>query len=89
MLFMVIERFKHKDATPIGERFRQKGRMMPEGISYIASWMDAENARCFQLMESPTAEAMNPWLRAWEDLVDFEVVPVETSADFWAKRTGR
>jgi len=87
MLFMVIEHFKQKDATPIGERFRQKGRMMPEGVLYMASWVDAENARCFQLMEAPTAEAMSPWLRAWEDLVDFEVVPVETSADFWAQRT--
>jgi hypothetical protein len=87
MLFMVIERFKQKDATPIGERFRQKGRMLPEGVSYIASWMDAENARCFQLMEAPTPEAMNPWILAWDDLVDFEIVPVETSAEFWAKRT--
>jgi Protein of unknown function (DUF3303) len=89
MLFMVIERFKQRDATPIGERFRQKGRMMPEGVSYIASWMDAENARCFQLMEAPTVEDMDPWLRAWDDLVDFEVVPVETSAEFWAKRASK
>jgi len=85
MLFMVIERFNHGDPAPIGERFRRRGRMLPEGVTYVASWMDASGARCFQIVEAPRAESLAPWIESWSDLVDFEIVPVMSSADFWAQ----
>jgi len=85
MLLMVIERFKNGDAAPIGERFRRDGRMLPEGVIYHASWVDPAGARCFQLMEAPHADSLAPWINHWNDLVEFEVIPVLTSADFWSK----
>ena len=84
MLFMIIEHFK--DVAAIQERFHTKGRMLPERVTYQASWIDAANGRCFQLMESPDEESLQPWLRAWGDLTDFEVIPVLTSAEYWANR---
>ena len=85
MLFMVIERFKRGDPGPIGERFKRSGRMLPEGVTYQASWVDSAGARCFQLMEAPRPELLNAWVSRWDDLIDFEIVPVLTSADFWAQ----
>ena len=85
MLFMVIERFKGGDAKQIGERFRKSGRMLPEGVAYHASWVDSRGARCFQIMEAPDREALDQWVSCWQDLVDFEIVPVFTSVEFWAQ----
>lgn len=85
MLFMVIERFKHGEADNIGKRFKLRGRMLPEGVTYHASWVESKGTRCFQLMEALHPESLNAWVRCWEDLVDFEIVPVLTSADFWAR----
>ena len=82
---MVIEHFKNGDPKPVGERFRQRGRMLPEGVAYLASWIDSPNSRCFQIMEEPDRESLNPWIAAWNDLVDFEVILVQTSAEFWAR----
>lgn len=76
MLFMVIEHFKQGDPRPIGERFKRSGRMLPEGVAYHASWVDSAGARCFQVMEAPHAQLLDPWLACWDDLIDFEVVPV-------------
>jgi hypothetical protein len=84
MLFMVVEQFRHRDPQPVHERFVRRGRQIPEGVTYHASWIDAERGRCFQLMEADDAAALEPWIAAWSDLVDFDVVPVLTSADFWA-----
>ena len=86
MLFMVIERFKNGVTEAIGERFKQSGRMMPQGVTYHASWVDLAGTRCYQLMEAPHPELLNEWVSRWNDLVDFEIVHVLTSADFWAKR---
>jgi hypothetical protein len=85
MLFMVIERFKQTDARLIGERFRRSGRMLPEGVVYHASWVDSTGARCFQIMEAPHPESLNTWVSRWDDLIDFEIIPVATSSEFWAK----
>lgn len=86
MLFMVIEHFKHSDVRPIGERFMRSGRMLPEGVTYHASWVDSAGARCFQVMEAPDAESLDTWTCRWNDLVDFEIIPVMSSGDFWAQQ---
>ena len=86
MLFMVIERFKNGDFRAVGARFREKGRMMPDNLVYHASWLEASGARCFQIMEAPGPESLNGWIRQWQDLVDFEVIPIQTSQEFWAQR---
>jgi Protein of unknown function (DUF3303) len=85
MLFMVIERFKGGDARAVGERFRHLGRMLPEGVAYHASWVDLAGARCFQVMEAPYGELLSIWASRWDDLVEFEIVPVQTSSEFWSK----
>ena len=84
MLFMVIERFKDGDPKPIGQRFRREGRMLPEGVIYQTSWIDPPNARCFQVMEAPSPASLNEWVRRWNDIVDFEIIPVVGSAEYWA-----
>jgi len=86
MLFMVIERFRHADTSLVGERFRQYGRMLSEGVIYHASWIEADGSRCFQLMEAPDRDALKEWTNRWDDLVDFEIIPVVTSADFWSNQ---
>lgn len=81
MLFMVIESFKNHDAAPVYQRFREQGRMMPEGLQYIDSWTEANFGRCFQLMEGNNPQLFTEWTAHWEDLVDFEIVPVISSKE--------
>jgi uncharacterized protein DUF3303 len=85
MLFMVIERFKQGESKPIGERFRSLGRMLPEGVVYRESWVDPAGMRCFQIMEAAHPGLLATWVSRWDDLVDFEIIPVLTSSEFWAK----
>jgi Protein of unknown function (DUF3303) len=82
---MVIERFKNGDTHAIGERFARDGRMLPPGVTYHVSWMDAAGGRCFQIMEADREESLADWVSRRDDLVEFEIVPVMTSAEFWAK----
>ena len=86
MLFMVIERFKNGDSKPVGERFKLCGRMLPEGVSYQASWLEPSGSRCFQVMEAPDEQSMTHWTRRWDDLIDFDIIPVVTSSEYWADR---
>ena len=79
MLFMVIEHFHDGRAVDVYRRFRDRGRLAPEGLTYVSSWVDLEYRRCFQVMEAADEAALGEWTRNWEDLVDFEVVPVRTS----------
>ena len=81
MLFMVIEHFRAGRAPDVYRRFRDRGRMMPDGVQYVASWVDLQYERCFQIMEAETEGALREWIAHWDDLIDFEVVPVRTSAD--------
>ncbi len=81
MLYMVIERFENQDAAPVYRRFRENGRMMPEGLEYLSSWVDLKLERCFQIMETSDPKLMAEWIGKWSDIVDFEVVPVMSSAD--------
>jgi hypothetical protein len=74
---MVIERFK--DAKAVYRRVREKGRMFPEGLKYVGSWVEANYDRCFQLMECDDATLFQRWIVQWQDLVDFEIVPVVES----------
>lgn len=84
MLFMVIERFKHGTPRLVHERFARHGRMLSAGVIYHASWVDSSGTRCFQVMEAPQADSLVPWMERWGDLIDFDVVPVLTSTDFWS-----
>jgi hypothetical protein len=79
MLFMVIEHYV-SGAAPVYERFAERGRQAPEGLTYVDSWIDAGLTRCFQLMECDDLALLQRWIANWEDIVRFEVVPVTTSA---------
>ena len=80
-LYMVIEHFKNKDAVPVYRRFRDSGRMMPEGLVYISSWIDHQFERCYQVMETHDRALLDEWMANWSDLMDFEVHPVVTSKE--------
>lgn len=79
MLFMVIEHYRPGKAPDVYRRFRDRGRLAPEGVLYIASWVDLEFRRCFQVMEAEDEEMLKVWANNWNDLVDFEIVQVRTS----------
>jgi Protein of unknown function (DUF3303) len=81
MLFMVVERFKNRDAKAVYRRFRDRGRGAPEGLKYVGSWIEANFDRCFQLMECDDARLLQQWVAAWSDLIEFEIVPVVPSAE--------
>lgn len=81
MIFMIVERFRDGDAVPVYRRFRDQGRMEPEGLRYVASWVTEDLRRCFQVMECEHRGVLEQWMARWQDLVDFEVTPVMTSAD--------
>ena len=86
MLFMVIERFRHDDAAAVYRRFREKGRMLPDGLKYVDSWVEVNGNRCFQLMECDDFQLFQQWVARWNDLADFEIVPVRTSREAAASR---
>jgi hypothetical protein len=79
MLFMVVEKFRNRDAKAIYRRFRDEGRMMPEGLTYVGSWIEANFDRCFQLMECDDPRLLQDWLLGWSDLMECEIVPVVPS----------
>jgi len=76
VLFMVIENFRNQDGKAVYRRFRDKGRQTPEGVQFVASWVEANLGRCFQLMECDDVTLLQRWVVAWSDLIDFEIVPV-------------
>ena len=81
MLFMVVERFKPGRVSEVYARFRERGRMLPDGLEYLNSWVDVERTRCFQLMETGDRGVLEKWMENWKDLIDFEVFPVVPSAE--------
>ena len=81
MLFMVVEHFKNNDALPVYRRFRDRGRLAPEGVQYISSWVDDKLERCFQIMEANERDLLERWIQNWSDIVDFEVYPVLSSKE--------
>ncbi|MGP8070373.1 MAG: DUF3303 domain-containing protein [Candidatus Bathyarchaeia archaeon] len=81
MFFMVVERFKNRNARAVYTRSRERGRMLPEGLKYVDSWVEANFDRCFQLMECNDAKLLQKWVLEWKDLVEFEIVPVVSSKE--------
>ena len=79
-LYMVVEHFRGGDPVPVYRRFRDRGRLAPDGLQYINSWVSADFTRCYQLMECDDLHLLEHWVTNWEDLVEFEVVPLVTSA---------
>lgn len=81
MQFMVVETFRNQDAKAIYERLRGRGRMMPEGLKFVSSYVSADLSRCFQLMECDDITLLQRWIAEWNDLMAFEVVPVVPGRD--------
>jgi len=81
MLYMIVETFRGGDPLPVYRRFRDQGRMAPEGLRYVASWVTDDFRRCFQVMETDDRRLLDQWTARWSDLAEFEVIPVVTSAD--------
>jgi hypothetical protein len=84
MLYMVIEHFKPGAASEIYRRFREQGRLMPDGLDYVSSWISDDLTTCWQVMETDDRSKFELWTRNWTDLMDFEIVPVRTSAEIRA-----
>jgi len=82
---MIIENFRNGDPAPVYARFRAQGRLAPEGLRYVSSWVTEDIRRCYQVMQCDDRTLLDAWIMAWSDLVDFEVHPVITSADAAAR----
>ena len=81
MLYMVIERFKPGAAPDIYRRFEENGRMMPDGLEYVSSWISQDLNTCWQVMQTDDLSLFDQWTSNWNDLMDFEIIPVRTSAE--------
>lgn len=84
---MLIETFKGGDPRPVYRRLRERGRLMPDGVRYIESWVTEDLTRCFQVMECEDRALLEQWIANWSDLVEFEVIPVMTSAEARERNT--
>ncbi len=78
---MVVEKFRHGDPKPVYARFREKGRMAPDGLNYLSSWVSEDLSTCYQVMSTDDPALLQVWMKNWDDLVTFEVHPVMTSAE--------
>jgi len=81
MQFMVIETFRNQDGKAVYRRFRDKGRMVPDGVTFVSSWVSADLGRCFQIMECDDVALLQRWVAEWSDLIGFEIVPVVPGKD--------
>ena len=81
MQFMIVEQFRNADPLPIYRRFRDHGRLAPEGLRYIASWVDEALERCFQIMETDDRRLLDQWIENWSDIADFQVFPIMSSKE--------
>jgi hypothetical protein len=79
-LYMIVESFKNGDAAPVYRRFRDQGRLAPEGLKYVSSWVTTDMAKCYQVMECADPRLLEQWIARWCDLVDFEVLKIIPSA---------
>ncbi|MCP4441780.1 MAG: DUF3303 domain-containing protein [Aureispira sp.] len=78
--YMIIEHFHQDKLKEIYDRFDKKGRLMPESVHYINSWIDEKVEVCYQVMEAESREKLLEWISNWEDVTDFEIIPVIDSA---------
>ena len=81
MLYMIIEHFKDQDPVPVYRRFHDRGRLAPEGLQYVSSWVEQRLERSFQVMETDDRQLLDEWITHWSDIVDFEVYPVMSSQE--------
>lgn len=81
MLYMIVEHFRDGNPVPVYRRFRDQGRLAPDGLRYVASWVTDDLRRCFQVMECEDPELLARWTARWKDLIEFEIIPVVTSAE--------
>lgn len=88
MLYLIVENFR-SDPVSVYRRFRDQGRLAPEGLRYVQSWVTEDFQRCYQIMECDDPQLLQQWIDRWSDLVDFEIVPVMTSAQAVEKITPR
>jgi len=88
MLYMIIEHFRDGDPVPVYRRFRDHGRLAPEGLRYVASWVTEDFRGCFQIMECEDRALLTQWTTRWDDLIEFEVIPVVTSGSGRAEGCG-
>lgn len=89
MLYMVVEHFRNADPIPVYRRFRDCGRLAPDGLRYVSSWVDERLERCFQIMETDDRDLLDQWIANWSDIVEFEVFPImpsQEAADLIAPR---
>jgi hypothetical protein len=89
MLYMIIETFRDGNPIPVYRRFRERGRLMPTWIEYRGSWITDDLRRCFQVMECDDRALLDQWMANWSDIIDFEVIPVVTSAEAAAALASR
>ena len=81
MLYMVVEHFKTPGAIEVYRRARDQGRLLPEGLEYVSSWVDLDFTTCFQLMQTDNEALFEVWVSRWQDLAEFEIIPVQTSVE--------
>ncbi|MEP7344247.1 MAG: DUF3303 family protein [Gemmatimonadaceae bacterium] len=86
--YMIIERFRNGDPRPVYERFRARGRLAPEGLTYVTSWVELSLGVCYQVMQAEDPALLDEWMAQWSDLTDFEVRPVISSAEAAARVLG-
>lgn len=86
---MVIETYRNRDPVPVYRRFRERGRLAPEGLQYVSSWVDEKLERCFQIMEASDRRLIDEWIAHWSDIVDFEIYPVISSKDALERLSAR
>ena len=89
MLYMIIESFRNGDAVPVYRRFRDHGRLAPEGLTYVSSWVMPDLSKCYQVMECEDPRLLEQWTAKWSDLIDFDVIPVLTSGQAVERVTPR
>jgi len=87
--YLVIENYKPGKTKDIYDRFALKGRMLPTGVEYVDSWIEENLQKCYQIMRSESLEKIDEWIACWNDLVDFEVIPVLSSAEVAEKMNNR